>query len=86
MHTLIQLKQLQERMLEELNQLPQYRAMKAMDQFIHELSNIYGEEQIAEGEEFRKQISAAVESRIAPSTVGVAPPKITPYVPAHRVA
>ena len=88
MNTLTQLKVLQEQMLEELAQFPPYRAVKAMDQFINDLSAIYGGAPSGDSDEneLRKQIAAAAESRNAPGPVAVSSPKVTPYVPTHRVA
>jgi hypothetical protein len=80
MNILSQLKELREQMLEELTQFPQYRAVKAMDQLIVELSNIDSATQKSDSEDMRKQISAAVERRI-PSAVAASSPKVTPYVP-----
>ena len=90
METVPQLKHLREQMIEELTQIPQYRALKAMERFISELSGIYEhvpQPNDTESAEFQEKVSQAIENRIKRETAaaGVAP-KITPYIPAHRVA
>lgn len=75
MNIVAQLRTVHERMLQELAQLPEYRAAKAMETFIHELSAIYDKPYAAE----------ARESEHRPASPAQAP-KVTPYVPAHRVA
>jgi hypothetical protein len=88
MHTVAQLKQLRDQLLEELSQIPQYRALKAMERFIGEMSSIYEGSSAPEPKE--KEIGAAFPPAVAKksaSETGAAPsPKVAPYLPTHRVA
>jgi len=93
MHTMAQLKQLREHMVEELTHIPQYRALKAMERFIAELNAIYESAPShveTERHEFHDKISQAIENRLkAEAAAAGGPssgPKVTPYIPSHRVA
>lgn len=89
MQTIVQLRQMQDRMADELARNPQYRALKAMERFICEMSLIYEEQSEsndAKRGDFQDRLAQAVESRLK-SDPGVAPTaRVTPYVPAQRVA
>jgi hypothetical protein len=86
MHPVNQLKQLREQMVEQLTQIPEYQALKALERFIGELSSIYDltgaslhNEQIAP-----KPTPVSLETRQKPEPSSS--PRVTPYIPAHRVA
>ncbi len=42
MHKMSQFKLIREQMMEEVTQIPQYRALKAMERFMGEIAEIYG--------------------------------------------
>jgi hypothetical protein len=87
MHPVDELKQLREVMVEQLTQIPEYQALKAMERFIGELTNIYEPGSIqseAAHSVPQKPTPVAVETR--KSDLGSASPRVTPYIPAHRVA
>lgn len=89
MQTMSQLKNMHEQMAAELARLPQYRALKAMDRFLAELSQIYdGETRSPEkdNDAIRDKINMAIESRIGADTLSMNSTKVTPYIPGHRVA
>jgi hypothetical protein len=87
MHPVNELKHLREQMVEQLTQIPEYQALKAMERFIGELTSIYE----AAG-------ASAQADPLAPKAAPVAhdmrgkhdpaspSPRVTPYIPAHRVA
>lgn len=87
MHPINELKQLREQMIEQLTQIPEYQALKAMERFIGELSNIYdGANAPAQNEaSLHKATVAALDSRHK-NDVSSGSPRVTPYIPAHRVA
>ncbi len=93
MHPINELKQLREQMIEHLTQIPEYQALKAMERFISELSTIYESSTgasaaggAAQSEPSApKPASVVVENR-PKNEVVPASPRITPYIPAHRVA
>lgn len=86
MHPVSELKQLREQMVEQLTQIPEYQALKAMERFIGELSSIYDSGPVTHGEpKAQKQAPAAIENRPKNEAVS-ASPRVTPYIPAHRVA
>ncbi len=88
MHTVSQLKQLREHMVEQLTQNPEYRALKAMERFIGEISSIYEASMAANHQEpsLQKQLLSAMENRFESENTTIPSPKVTPYIPAHRVA
>ncbi len=89
MHPMSQLDHLRRQMAEELTQIPQYRALKAMERFIAEMSAIY--ETPAEGagdtdgEESNKKIAQAIENHLRGDS-GPTIVKNAAYLPVHRVA
>ncbi len=88
MQTLAQLKQIREQMNAELSRIPQYRALKAMERFIAELTQVYeGTNEPAEKPraEFQDKISMAIENRLKAERA-ISEAKVTPYVPEQRVA
>lgn len=90
MHPVNELKQLREQMVEQLTRIPEYQALKAMERFIGELSNIYESPApaVVQGDqEVEKPAApAVVESSRVKKEVVSASPRVTPYIPAHRVA
>ncbi len=96
MQTMNQLKQLREQMIEELTQIPQYRALKAMERFMGEMAGIYEAQPFvpeSDKTEFHEKISQAIDNRIKRDQGPAGQPqgqpqqqKVTPYIPAHRVA
>jgi hypothetical protein len=87
MHTVAQLKLLREKLLEELLQIPQYRALKAMERFIGEMSAIY--ENMSGPHESDKESPASNSNHgKAGGADGAAqaPSKVASYLPTHRVA
>lgn len=90
MQPMAQLKQIREQMIEELTQIPQYRALKAMERFMAEVATIYDAPPFlpeTEKAEFHEKISQAIDNRAKrDAAAAVQPQKITPYIPSHRVA
>jgi len=88
MQTMSQLKTLREQMIEELTRIPQYRALKAMERFIDEMGGIYDASSFSanEQQQYQEKITQAVESRIRRDPAPAQTLKVTPYIPAHRVA
>lgn len=90
MQTMAQLQQIREQMIEELTQIPQYRALKAMERFMAEFAAIYETPSVipeTQKAELQDKISQAIEARIRrDAPAAAAPHKITPYIPSHRVA
>ncbi len=85
MQKMSQLKQIREQMMEELTQIPQYRALKAIDRLMGEIAEIYGPTPILSGAsavEDPEKSSSTLDSRTRDGSLQ----KITPYIPAHRVA
>lgn len=62
MNNLTKLEEMRHQMIEELTQIPQYRALKLMERFIGELSTIYEEPRTTEAME-----PASAEKKIAQS-------------------
>ncbi|WP_457798539.1 hypothetical protein [Methylocystis sp. S23] len=89
MHPMTQLDQLRRQMAEELTQIPQYRALKAMERFIAELSGIYETRaeslEDAESDESSKKIAQAIENHLR-GDPGPTIVKNAAYLPVHRVA
>ena len=71
MQTMNQLKQLREQMIEELTQIPRYRALKAMERFMGEMAGIYEAQPFvpeSDKTEFHEKISQAIDNRIKRAT------------------
>lgn len=88
MHAMTKLKQLREQMLDELTQIPQYRALKAMERFIAEMSTIYEtapEIVDIDKNELQHKLAQAIENR-ARGDVGSSVVKKAAYGPVQRVA
>ncbi|MBG0808624.1 hypothetical protein IY145_04470 [Methylosinus sp. H3A] len=87
MHPINELKQLREQMIEQLTQIPEYQALKAMERFIGELSSIYESSSAPAQNDgpLHKPTVAALDNRHK-SDLGASSPRVTPYIPAHRVA
>jgi hypothetical protein len=88
MSTVAELKELREKMIERLTQIPEYQALKAMDRFIGEISGLFevaahSNRQEASAE---KPASVAVDNKQKNDAVSNASSRVTPYIPAQRVA
>lgn len=67
MSHLTKLEDMRHQMIEELTQIPQYRALKLMERFIGELATIYEDPQTAEVAEpasAEKKIAQAIDKHI----------------------
>lgn len=88
MHPMTQLDQLRRHMVEELTQIPQYRALKTMERFIAELAAIY-DTPAPKSEDFSEdagdKIAQAIENHVK-GDGGPAIVKNATYVPMQRVA
>jgi hypothetical protein len=87
MHPINELKQLREQMIEQLTQIPEYQALKAMERFIGELSTIYENANAPLQNEtpIHKPSVASLDAR-SKNDLSASSPRVTPYIPAHRVA
>jgi hypothetical protein len=86
MHPVNELKQLREQMIEQLTQIPEYQALKAMERFIGELTSIYETAGMtAQNESTHKPTPVALDVRAKSDPISHSP-RVTPYIPAHRVA
>jgi hypothetical protein len=87
MQPVSQLREMHERMMADLAALPQYRALKAMDRLIGELTQIYADAPSPERAEeaMQHKLDAAIESRIA-SDLLQNPTRVSAYVPSARIA
>lgn len=87
MHPVNELKHLREQMVEQLTQIPEYQALKAMERFISELTSIYETASVsAQAESLApKPTPVALDPRVKAES-GALSPRVTPYIPAHRVA
>lgn len=96
MHPVDELKQLREQMVERLTRIPEYQALKAMERFIAEMSSIYESGAAAPTEQTAAPTAASAQTALrqtptviegrAKGEAGAASPRVTPYIPAHRVA
>lgn len=62
-----QLEEMRHQMIEELTQIPQYRALKLMERFMGELSTIYEEQSlapVAEAASTEKKLAQAIDKHI----------------------
>ncbi len=89
MHPITQLDEIRRLMAEELAQVSQYRALKAIERFIGELSVIYDKptespahEEVATA---HSKIAQAIENHVRGDS-GPAIVKNASYLPVHRVA
>jgi hypothetical protein len=86
MHPVNELKQLREQMVEQLTQIPEYQALKAMERFIAEMTSIYETAPTSHGESIaHKPAPVSLDVRQKAESMSPAP-RVTPYIPAHRVA
>lgn len=89
MNPMSQLDQLRRQMAEELTHIPQYRALKAMERFISDLSVIYEAQleamAMSQADQPNKKIAQAIESHLK-GEPGPAIVKNANYLPVHRVA
>lgn len=68
MQVVSELKKMHEQMVADLANLPQYRAMKAMERFLSEMGEIYNADsphRVSDSEHIQKKIQAAIENRVA---------------------
>jgi len=75
-------------MVEELTQIPEYRALKTMERFIAEMSAIYDSTPSVEEDESdsaQQKIAQAIENHVR-GDAGPAIVKNASYVPVQRVA
>jgi len=88
MNPMPQLDQLRRQMAEELTHIPQYRALKAMERFIADISSIYEHAESAHGEvdEPNRKIAQAIENHLKGETGPASIVKNASYLPVHRVA
>ncbi len=66
MQTVAQLKQMREKMIEELTQIPQYRALKAMERFMGEIAAIYETPSVVPEAEKPSVVPEAVKPSLVP--------------------
>lgn len=88
MNPMPQLDQLRRQMAEELTHIPQYRALKAMERFIADISSIYEQAESTHGEadEPNRKIAQAIENHLKGETGPASIVKNASYLPVHRVA
>jgi hypothetical protein len=89
MQTMAQLRELHDRMMSDLASLPKYKALKAMDRLIGEMSLIYASDAVSSernAETLQQRVNAAIESRAASDLIPNAPSRVSAYVPGERVA
>ncbi|MEK4035349.1 hypothetical protein WOC76_06880 [Methylocystis sp. IM3] len=89
MNPLTQLDQLRRQMAEELTQIPQYRALKATERFIADLSSIYegpSDTLAIKTDEPNRKIAQAIENHLKGESSPASIVKNGSYLPVHRVA
>jgi hypothetical protein len=91
MNPMTQLDQLRRQMAEELTQVPQYRALKATERFIADLSAIYEgpadfQSHQAKSDEPNRKIAQAIENHLKGEAGPASIVKNGSYLPVHRVA
>jgi hypothetical protein len=87
MSTIADLKELREKMIERLTKIPEYQALKAMDKFIGEVTTLFETANDTRQElSAEKTTSAPLESVSKNEPTALATSRVTPYVPAQRVA
>lgn len=89
MNPLTQLDQLRRQMAEELTQIPQYRALKATERFIADLSAIYegpSDTHAIKNDEPNRKIAQAIENHLKGESSPASIVKNGSYLPVHRVA
>ncbi len=82
------LEQIRRQMVEELTQIPEYRALKSMERFIAEMSLIY-DSPAAEPPELQHSAESKIAQVIENAIKGEPAPAImknAAYIPVHRVA
>ncbi|BDV33004.1 hypothetical protein [Methylocystis iwaonis] len=83
MQTMTQLKAIHAQMLTELGNLPQYRALKAIDRFIVQMNEIYDVAQApceTAAHTLQQKLDAAIESRVSNEQTSGAEPRVTPHI------
>lgn len=88
MNPMPQLDHLRRQMAEELTQNPQYRALKALERFIAEMSAIYESavEHFGESDEPNRKIAQAIENHLKGEMGSASIVKNATSLPVHRVA
>jgi hypothetical protein len=86
MSTIADLKELREKMIERLTQIPEYQALKAMDRFIGEVTNLYDIASKQQDASADKLTPPATENKVKSEAATNSAPRVTPYIPANRVA
>ncbi|KAF2990639.1 hypothetical protein OGR47_01560 [Methylocystis sp. MJC1] len=89
MQTMTQLKAMHDQMMADLGNLPQYRALKAIDRFIQEMNEIHGVQRVSSenvATTLQQKLAAAIESRVLNEQQSDAQPRVTPFVPGTKVA
>ncbi len=87
MNLMTQLEHMRHQMIEELTQIPQYRALKTMERFMAELSTIYDdvyEAPAAELANTEKKIAQAIDKHIRAESPLIM--KNAVHMPVQRVA
>lgn len=87
MNLMTQLEHMRHQMIEELTQIPQYRALKTMERFIAELSTIYDDAYEAPAAELantEKKIAQAIDKHIRAESPLIM--KNAVHMPVQRVA
>lgn len=91
MNPMTQLDQIRRQMVEDLTQIPQYRALKAIERFIGEMSALYEQDPADETSDdpevasAQQKIAQAIENHVR-GEVAPAIVKNASYLPVHRVA
>lgn len=89
MQTIAQLKAMHDQMMSDLANLPQYRALKAIERFITEMNQIYSDEPARPEkapDTLQQRLNAAIENRVANELGSNSQMRVTPYIPGNRVA
>ncbi len=87
MNLMTQLEHMRHQMIEELTQIPQYRALKTMERFIAELSTIYEtsyDVSVAEPANTEKKIAQAIDKHMRVESPLIM--KNAVHMPVQRVA
>lgn len=90
MNPIPQLDQLRRQMAEELTHIPQYRALKALERFIADMSAIYEYApdlaMTHDVDEPNRKIAQAIENHLKGESPAASIVKNASYLPVHRVA
>ncbi|HEY8163078.1 MAG: hypothetical protein ACR650_03590 [Methylocystis sp.] len=89
MQTMAQLKAMHHQMMTDLSNLPQYRALKAIDRFITEMGQIYSDEPARPekaADTLQHRLNAAIENRVANELSSNSQARVSSDIPDNRVA